>query len=205
MKNFRLRLKQLICWNNVSNTTKQTSPTAVQQTSPIQPDEQAPRVTHKISPVQPASPVPPSEQLPKILQEATPVPVKSSHLEEIITNIKKKKSDYYFEKQFTQNQVVKVKRDPKSENTTEAMEYIKDCFGEKLDNMDFLSWISDRLGYKPLLEVKASNKQRSSHSTTYQDIYNFWLSTSINSNNSRCNVISISKRTFLQQYRFSTY
>ena len=94
-------------------------------------------MTHKSSPGQPASSVPPSEQLPKILQEATPVPVKSSHSEEIITNIKKKKSDYYFEKQFTQNQVVKVKRDPKSENTTEAMEYIKDCFGEKLDNMDF--------------------------------------------------------------------
>ena len=78
-----------------------------------------------------------------------------------------------------------------------------------LDNMDFVSWISNKLGYKPdhtkkLLEEKAYNNWRSFHPTTYQDIYKFWLSNSINSNNSRCNIVHISKRTILQQYRFMT-
>ena len=129
-------------------------------------------------------------------------------LEEIITNIKKKKSDDYFEKQFSQNLILKLKRGLKSEKT-EEVEYIKDCFGEMLDNMDFVSWISNKLGYKPnrmkkLLEEKAYNKQRSFHPTTYQDIYKFWLSNSINSSDIRYNVVNISKPTFLQQYRFIT-
>ena len=80
---------------------------------------------------------PPYEQLPTILQQASPVPVKSSHLEEIITNIKKKKGDEYFEKQFSQNLTLHLKRDLKSEKT-KTVEYIKDCFGKKLDNMDLL-------------------------------------------------------------------
>ena len=80
------------------------------------------------------------------------------------------------------------------------------CFGEMLDNMDFVSWISNKFGYKPnrmkqLFQEKAYNKRRS---TTYQDIYKFWLSNSRNSNGSGCNVVNISKRTFLQQYRFIT-
>ena len=101
--------------------------TAVQQTSPIPPDQQPTTVLQQIYPVQPASPVPPYKQLPKILQPASPLPEKSSHLEEIITNIKKKKSDDYFEKQFCQNLKLKPKRDLKSEKT-EIVEHIKDCF-----------------------------------------------------------------------------
>ena len=81
--------------------------------------------------------LPPYEQLPTILQQASPVPVKSSHLEEIITNIKKKKGDEYFEKQFSQNLTLHLKRDLKSEKT-KTVDYIKDCFGKKLDNMDLL-------------------------------------------------------------------
>ena len=89
--------------------------TAAQRTSPIPPDEQLPTVVQRISPVRPASSAPPYEQLPTILQSASPLPVKSSHLEENITNIKIKKSDDYFEKQFSQNLILKLKRDLKSE------------------------------------------------------------------------------------------
>ena len=86
--------------------------------------------------------------------------MKSSHLEEIITNIKKK-SDDSFEKQFSQNLMLKLKRDLKSEKT-ETVEYIKEYFAEMWDNMD-LSWISNKLGYKSnlmkkLLEEKAYYK-----------------------------------------------
>ena len=129
------------------------------------------------------------------------MPVKSSHLEEIITNINQKKKNDYFEKQFCQNLILKLKRDLKSEKT-EAMEHIKDCFDEILDNMNSVTWISNKLRYKPnsmkkLLGEKAYNKRRSFHTITYRDIYKFWLSNSINSNDSRCNVANISKCTFL--------
>ena len=181
-------------------------PAAVQQNSTIPPDKQPPTVVQRISPVWPASPVPPSKQLPTRLQSATPVPVKSSYLEEIITNIKNKNSNDYLEKQFSQNLILKSKRGLKIKKT-ETVECIKDCFGEMLDNMDLVSWISNKLGYKPhhtknLLEEKAYNKWRSLHPTTHQDIYKFGLSNSINSNKSRCSIVNISKWTFLQQCRF---
>ena len=121
--------------------------------------------------MRPDSPAPSYEQVPTILQPASPVPLKSSHLEEIITNIKKKKSDYHFEKQLSQGLILKLKGDLKSEKK-ETVEYIKDCFGKMLDNMNFVSWISNKLGYKPnrmkkLLEEKAYNKRRSFYPTTY--------------------------------------
>lgn len=84
---------------------------------------------------------------------------------------KKNKRDDYFEKQFRQNLTLELKRDLKSKKT-EIMEYIKHCFGEIMDNMDFVSWISSKLGYKPnhlkkLLEEKAFNKRRSFHQISY--------------------------------------
>ena len=153
-----------------STTVQRTSPilpdeqpsTLVRRTSPILPDKQPPTVVQQTSAVRPVSPVPPYEQLPTILQSATPVPVKSSYFEEIITNIEKEKSKHYFEKQLRQNLILKSKRDLKIEKKA-TVEYFKDCFGEMLDNMDFVSWISNKLGYKPdhtnkLLEEKANNK-----------------------------------------------
>ena len=136
------------------------------------------------------------------------MPVKSSYFEEIITNIEKEKSKHYFEKQLRQNLILKSKRDLKIEKKA-TVEYFKDGFGEMLDNMDFVSWISNKLGYKPdhtkkLLEEKANNKWRSFHLTDYQDIYKFCLRNSINSNSSRCNIVNISKQAFLKQYRFMT-
>ena len=84
---------------------------------------------------------------------------------------KKNKRDDYFEKQFSQNVTLELNRDLKS-TKTEIMEYIKDCFGEIMDNMDFVSWISSKLGYKAnrlkkLLEEKTFNKRRSFHQISY--------------------------------------
>ena len=42
-------------------------------------------------------------------------------------------------------------------------------------------------------------------STEYQSIYNFWLSNSINSNKSICNIRKITKLSFLEQYPNITY
>ena len=73
--------------------------------------------------------------------------------------------------------------------------------------MDFLSFLYVRLGYKPnrmkkLLVKKAPNNRKSLDATVYQEIYNFWLSESINSNDGRTNVVNISESLFLQQYKF---
>ena len=59
-----------------------------------------------------------------------------------------------------------------------------------LDNMDFVDWLSVKLAYKPnrfkcLLCDNVVNKRKSLQPETYQDIYNFWLNNSINSNDSR--------------------
>ena len=77
-----------------------------------------------------------------------------------------------------------------------------------LDNMDFVDWLSVKLAYKPnqfksLLSDNVVNKRKSLQPETYQDIYNFWLNNSINSNDSRSNVVNISKHFFLQQYKLS--
>ena len=129
-------------------------------------------------------------------------------MEEIIINIKKKKiiRDEQFEKQFSQNLIFKLKNDLKT-NKKATVNYIKDSFGNMLDNMDFLSWLSVRLGYKPnrmkkLLAEKAPNNRKSLDATVYQEIYNFWLSESINWKDGRTNVVNISKSLFLQQYKF---
>ena len=44
--------------------------------------------------------------------------------------------------------------------------------------------------------------RESYYSPKYIKIYNIWLNNSINSNDSRSNVVSISKHFFLQQYKF---
>ena len=78
-----------------------------------------------------------------------------------------------------------------------------------LDNMDFVDWLSVKLAYKlsqfkSLLSDNVVNKRKSLQPKTYQDIYNFWLNISINSNDSRSNVIKISKHFFLHLYKFIT-
>ena len=73
--------------------------------------------------------------------------------------------------------------------------------------MDFAEWLSVKLACKPnrlksLLSNNVINKRNSLQPETYQDIYNFWLKNNKNSNDSRSNVVSISKYFFLQQYKF---
>ena len=53
-----------------------------------------------------------------------------------------------------------------------------------------------------VLAEKAPNNRKSLDATVYQEIYNFWLSESINSNDGRTNVVNISKSLFIQQYKF---
>ena len=58
------------------------------------------------------------------------------------------------------------------------MEFIKDSFGDMLDDKDFLSWLSKKLEYKPnrlksLLQDKAHNIRKSLQPKTYQDVYDF--------------------------------
>ena len=89
------------------------------------------------------------------------------------------------------------------------MEFIKDSFGDMLDDKDFLSWLSKKLEYKPnrlksLLQDKAHNIRKSLQPKTYQDVYDFWLQNSINSNDSRSNVVNIKKHSFLEQYNSIT-
>ena len=74
--------------------------------------------------------------------------------------------------------------------------------------MDFVDWLSVKLAYKlsqfkSLLSDNVVNKRKSLQPKTYQDIYNFWLNISINSNDSRSNVIKISKHFFLHLYKLS--
>ena len=55
-----------------------------------------------------------------------------------------------------------------------------------------------------LLSDNVVNKRKSLQPETYQDVYNFWLNSSINSNDGCSNVVNISKFFFLQQYKFIT-
>ena len=198
-----------------------TLPTMVNQAFLAQPDEEFPTMVGQASPVQPdresqnlveqicaSIPSEQADSVSFIPASPTKNPEKSNYLEEIIMNIKKKKiiSDEQFEKQFSQNLMFKLKNDLKT-NKKATVNYIKDCFRNMLDNMDFLSWLSVRVGYKPnrmkkLLAEKAPNNHKLLDATVYQEIYNFWLSESINSNDGRTNVVNISKSLFLQQYKF---
>ena len=58
--------------------------------------------------------------------------------------------------------------------------------------------------WKKLLSEKAPNKRNLPNLTVYQDIYNFWLSKTINPNNSKANVVSVMISLLLQQYKFIT-
>ena len=112
-------------------------------------------------------------------------------------------SDEVLERECCQNVTEKLKSDLQNDRTS-TIEYIKKCFGELIQNEDFVSWLSKKLGYKPsrfqsLLKEKVPNKRKSLHVTIYQDIYEFWLSNSVNSNESKTNVANISKRAFLDQ------
>ena len=99
----------------------------------------------------------------------------------------------------------KLKRDLK-DNKKGATKFINDCFGEMLHGKGFIGWLANGTGYKTnqlkqILKENQPNKRNSKFtSTTYQDIYNFWLENCISSNKSTYNMKRISKRDFLEQY-----
>ena len=158
-------------------------------------------------------PAPPDKSSSKtenflIIASTMKSPEKSRNLENALEKIKKLKYDDAFEKQFTQNVILKIRRDLQT-HKKENMKHIKECFGDMLDNMDHVDWLSVKLTYNPnrfkrLLSDNVVNRRKSLQPETYQDIYSFWLNNSINSNDSRSNVVNISRRFFLQQYKFIT-
>ena len=75
-----------------------------------------------------------------------------------------------------------------------------------LDDDDFIGWLANGTGYKAnrlkqILKENRPNKRNSKFTTeTYQEIYDFWIENSINSNESFYNMKRISKRDFMEQY-----
>ena len=98
----------------------------------------------------PASPDKSSNQTENFLIIASPMksPQKSRKLENVLEKIKKLKNDDTFEKQLTQNVILKIRRDLQTQRK-ETINHIKECFGDMLDNMDFMDWLSVKLAYKP--------------------------------------------------------
>ena len=182
--------------SNALEVQSEERPTMAQFDEPPRFDE-VPPFDDQLHQVQSFSLVPPSDERPAILPQCdypvqllspTKDPERSSHLESIICNIKKIKSEHHYEKKITENLILKLKRDLRSKKA-EAVEFIKDSFGDMLDDKDFLSWLSKKLEYKPnrlksLLQDKAHNIRKSLQPKTYQDVYDFWLQNSINSNDS---------------------
>ena len=79
-----------------------------------------------------------SSQIENLLITFLPIksPEKSRNLENVLEKIKKLKNDV-FEKQFTQNMILKIRRDLQT-HKKETIKHIKECFGDMLDNMDFV-------------------------------------------------------------------
>ena len=107
---------------------------------------------------------------------------------------------------FNQCVIDKLRNDLKN-NKTVAVEYMRSCFDEMLDDEGFLCWLSSAVGFKPnrlrkLLSDNQPNKRNSKLPLSYfQEIYNFWLENSITSTDSTNNMKRISKKTFLQQHK----
>lgn len=101
--------------------------------------------------------------------------------------------------------VEKLKQDLKTDKK-EALKFIHEYFGDMLDDEGFIRWLANRTGYTPIrfiqmLKENRPNKRNSKFSNeTYQEIYDFWLANSINSNESAYNMKRISKREYLEQY-----
>ena len=82
-----------------------------------------------------------------------------------------------------------------------------DSFGSYLYDEGFFKWLAKSLLYKPnrlrsiLNENKANLKNSSIPENMYQEIYDFWLANSINSNESMYNIRKMRKRDFLEHYK----
>ena len=128
---------------------------------------------------------------------------KQSRLESI-TNKLTNNIDYSLK--FNQCVAEKLKKDLVN-NKRKAVAYMRECFDSMLDDDDFLKWLGTAVGFKPyrlkrILSDKKFNRRNSQlPQSIYQDIYDFWLSKSITSNDSTNNIKRITKKDFLQQYK----
>ena len=103
----------------------------------------------------------------------------SRNLENALEKILKLKNDDAFGKHFTQNVILKIRRDLQT-HTKETIKHMKECFRDIVDNMDFRNWLSVKLAHKPnrfksLISDHVVIKRKLQQPETYQDIYNFWL------------------------------
>ena len=80
-----------------------------------------------------ASPDKSSSQIENFLIIVSPMEIseKSRNLEDVLEKIKKLKNDDAFEKQFTQNVILKIRRDLQT-HKKETIKHIKECFGDML-------------------------------------------------------------------------
>ena len=128
---------------------------------------------------------------------------KRSRLESVIGKITRN-IDYSFK--FNMCVINKLQSDLKS-NKNAAIEYMRSCFNDILEDDNFLKWLSGAVGLKPyrlgmLLSENQPNKRNSKlPQSCHQDIYNVWLQKSITSTDSTNNLKNLSKKTILQQYK----
>ena len=104
----------------------------------------------------------------------------------------------------TESALKKLKKDLKK-NQKEAVKFVCDCFDDMLDYYGFIAWLANGVGYKPcqlkqILKDKPNKRNNKFTSTDFEEIYVFWLDSSINSNESAYNIKRINKRSFLEQF-----
>ena len=104
----------------------------------------------------------------------------------------------------TESALKKLKKDLKK-NQKEAVKFVCDCFDDMLDYYGFIAWLANGVGYKPcqlkqILKDKPNKRNNKFISTDFEEIYVFWLDSSINSNESAYNIKRINKRSFLEQF-----
>ena len=103
----------------------------------------------------------------------------------------------------TESVLKKLERDLK-ENQKESVKFICDFSNDMQDDNGFIALLANSVGYKQcqlkqILKDKKLNKRNSKFtSTDFQEIYDFWLDNSINSNESAYNMKCIKKRSFLK-------
>ena len=94
---------------------------------------------------------------------------------------------------------VKLKDDKKA-----AVNYINECFGEMINDDNFLKWLADAVGYKvySLRNLIRSDLSRNRPtSINCQAIYDFWIQNSVTSNDSVNSTKKITKMAYLKRYK----
>ena len=131
--------------------------------------------------------------------------IKYRYQEKIIKNrtLSKIKLQLDYSMNVTESVLKKLKRDLK-ENQKESVKFICDFSNDMQDDNGFIALLANSVGYKQcqlkqILKDKKLNKRNSKFtSTDFQEIYDFWLDNSINSNESAYNMKCIKKRSFLK-------